>query len=155
MKGCTAKLRTRRGFFLVPFLQDSPESEHVLTSAITCLCNHPIPFSDNAGQDAWTKEFDSWRSAISEHDKMMQNWRKTWVRLLKTASCTSATACIYITKWLVFLSVSSLLTPSAVKSVLCMTFISVMSACSFSLLTKCSAVSSSLPAQNSKSVYSE
>ncbi|KFP89673.1 hypothetical protein N311_00676, partial [Apaloderma vittatum] len=32
----------------------------------------------NAGQDGWTKEFDSWRSAISEHDKMMQNWRKSW-----------------------------------------------------------------------------
>ncbi|XP_041889468.1 semaphorin-4D isoform X5 [Corvus hawaiiensis] len=33
---------------------------------------------DSDGQDAWTKEFDTWRSAISEHDKMMQNWRKTW-----------------------------------------------------------------------------
>ncbi|CAN8220132.1 unnamed protein product [Coccothraustes coccothraustes] len=33
---------------------------------------------DRTGQDAWTKEFDTWRSAISEHDKMMQNWRKTW-----------------------------------------------------------------------------
>uniref|UniRef100_A0A8C0F918 Uncharacterized protein n=1 Tax=Bubo bubo TaxID=30461 RepID=A0A8C0F918_BUBBB len=28
--------------------------------------------------EGWTKEFDTWRSAISEHDKMMQNWRKTW-----------------------------------------------------------------------------
>uniref|UniRef100_A0A8C8B9M1 Uncharacterized protein n=1 Tax=Otus sunia TaxID=257818 RepID=A0A8C8B9M1_9STRI len=28
--------------------------------------------------DGWTKEFDTWKSAISEHDKMMQNWRKTW-----------------------------------------------------------------------------
>ncbi|KAF1411940.1 hypothetical protein FQV23_0007346, partial [Spheniscus humboldti] len=36
---------------------------------------------DSAGQDGWTKEFDMWRSAISEHDKMMQNWRKTWVRV--------------------------------------------------------------------------
>ncbi|RLV98578.1 hypothetical protein DV515_00010601 [Chloebia gouldiae] len=33
---------------------------------------------DSSGQDAWTKEFDTWRNAISEHDKMMQNWRKTW-----------------------------------------------------------------------------
>ncbi|PKK28601.1 semaphorin-4D isoform X2 [Columba livia] len=33
---------------------------------------------DSAGQDGWTKEFDTWRSAISEHDKMMQNWRRTW-----------------------------------------------------------------------------
>uniref|UniRef100_A0A8C5X8L3 Ig-like domain-containing protein n=1 Tax=Malurus cyaneus samueli TaxID=2593467 RepID=A0A8C5X8L3_9PASS len=33
---------------------------------------------DTAGQDTWTKEFDNWRSAISEHDKMMQNWRKKW-----------------------------------------------------------------------------
>ncbi|XP_014464176.1 semaphorin-4D isoform X2 [Alligator mississippiensis] len=33
---------------------------------------------DSAGQDGWTKEFDSWRSAITEHDKMMQNWKKTW-----------------------------------------------------------------------------
>ncbi|XP_049652609.1 semaphorin-4D isoform X2 [Accipiter gentilis] len=33
---------------------------------------------DGAGQDGWAKEFSIWRSAISEHDKMMQNWRKTW-----------------------------------------------------------------------------
>ncbi|XP_032532766.1 semaphorin-4D isoform X2 [Chiroxiphia lanceolata] len=33
---------------------------------------------DSAGQDAWTKEFDTWRSAISEHATMMQNWKKTW-----------------------------------------------------------------------------
>ncbi|XP_062456603.1 semaphorin-4D isoform X3 [Rhea pennata] len=33
---------------------------------------------DSTGQDGWTKEFDSWRTAISEHDKMMQNWKKTW-----------------------------------------------------------------------------
>uniref|UniRef100_A0A8B9GHZ6 Ig-like domain-containing protein n=1 Tax=Amazona collaria TaxID=241587 RepID=A0A8B9GHZ6_9PSIT len=31
--------------------------------------------------DGWTKEFHTWRSAISEHDKMMQSWRKTWVRI--------------------------------------------------------------------------
>ncbi|KAM6230542.1 semaphorin-4D isoform 2-T2 [Porphyrio hochstetteri] len=37
---------------------------------------------DSSGQDGWSKEFDTWRSAISEHDKMMQNWRKTWVRIL-------------------------------------------------------------------------
>ncbi|XP_068780522.1 uncharacterized protein [Struthio camelus] len=33
---------------------------------------------DSTGQDGWTKELDSWRTAISEHDKMMQNWKKTW-----------------------------------------------------------------------------
>ncbi|XP_027598442.1 semaphorin-4D isoform X5 [Pipra filicauda] len=33
---------------------------------------------DSAGQDAWTKDFDTWRSAISEHATMMQNWRRTW-----------------------------------------------------------------------------
>ncbi|XP_061230637.1 semaphorin-4D isoform X2 [Neopsephotus bourkii] len=33
---------------------------------------------DSAGQDGWTKEFHTWRSAISEHDKMMRSWRKTW-----------------------------------------------------------------------------
>uniref|UniRef100_A0A669QSX5 Uncharacterized protein n=1 Tax=Phasianus colchicus TaxID=9054 RepID=A0A669QSX5_PHACC len=36
-------------------------------------------------KDGWTKEFDTWRTAISEHDKMMQNWRKTWKSSL---SCT-------------------------------------------------------------------
>ncbi|XP_050186119.1 semaphorin-4D isoform X5 [Myiozetetes cayanensis] len=36
---------------------------------------------DSAGQDTWTKELDTWRSAISEHAKMMQNWKKTWVRI--------------------------------------------------------------------------
>ncbi|KFQ22785.1 hypothetical protein N331_00687, partial [Merops nubicus] len=33
---------------------------------------------DSAGQDGWTKEFNTWRSVINEHDKMMQNWKKTW-----------------------------------------------------------------------------
>ncbi|XP_053824766.1 semaphorin-4D isoform X4 [Vidua chalybeata] len=33
---------------------------------------------DSSSQDAWTKEFDTWKSAINEHDKMMQKWRKTW-----------------------------------------------------------------------------
>ncbi|EOB03741.1 Putative uncharacterized protein C9orf164, partial [Anas platyrhynchos] len=33
---------------------------------------------DSACQDGWTKEFVTWRTAINEHDKMMQNWRKTW-----------------------------------------------------------------------------
>ncbi|XP_053858587.1 semaphorin-4D isoform X2 [Vidua macroura] len=33
---------------------------------------------DSSSQDAWTKEFDAWKSAINEHDKMMQKWRKTW-----------------------------------------------------------------------------
>ncbi|OPJ67536.1 hypothetical protein AV530_004539 [Patagioenas fasciata monilis] len=37
-----------------------------------------ITVEDSAGQDGWTKEFDAWRSAISEHDKMMQNWQRTW-----------------------------------------------------------------------------
>ncbi|KFV68112.1 hypothetical protein N307_10499, partial [Dryobates pubescens] len=33
---------------------------------------------DGVGHNGWTKEFYNWRSAVSEHDKMMQNWRKTW-----------------------------------------------------------------------------
>uniref|UniRef100_A0A803VTU8 Ig-like domain-containing protein n=1 Tax=Ficedula albicollis TaxID=59894 RepID=A0A803VTU8_FICAL len=70
-------------------------------------------------KDAWTKEFDTWRSAISEHDKMI-----------------SATACISITKLSVFLYMSSFLTLSAVKAVLVVT-----SACSCSPLTKCSSSS--------------
>uniref|UniRef100_A0A672V3Q7 Ig-like domain-containing protein n=1 Tax=Strigops habroptila TaxID=2489341 RepID=A0A672V3Q7_STRHB len=34
--------------------------------------------SEVTGQDGWSKEFHTWRNAISEHDKMMQIWRKTW-----------------------------------------------------------------------------
>ncbi|XP_040396363.1 semaphorin-4D isoform X2 [Cygnus olor] len=41
---------------------------------------------DSAGQDGWTKEFVTWRIAINEHDKMMQNWMKTWVRIFGTGS---------------------------------------------------------------------
>ncbi|XP_074876037.1 semaphorin-4D isoform X1 [Buteo buteo] len=41
---------------------------------------------DGAGQDGWAKEFNIWRSAISEHDKMMQNWRKTKAARRKIAS---------------------------------------------------------------------
>ncbi|KFW12502.1 hypothetical protein N326_05749, partial [Eurypyga helias] len=33
---------------------------------------------DSAGQDGWTQDLDAWRSAVSEHDEMMRNWRKTW-----------------------------------------------------------------------------
>ncbi|XP_042720813.1 semaphorin-4D isoform X5 [Lagopus leucura] len=40
--------------------------------------------TDSVGKNGWTKEFDTWRTAISEHDKMMQNWRKTWVRIFET-----------------------------------------------------------------------
>ncbi|XP_051497829.1 semaphorin-4D isoform X5 [Apus apus] len=40
----------------------------------------------SADQDGWTKEYDNWRSAISEHDKMMQNWRKTWETCNKKSS---------------------------------------------------------------------
>ncbi|XP_072214911.1 semaphorin-4D isoform X2 [Excalfactoria chinensis] len=45
---------------------------------------------DSAGKDGWTKEFDTWRTVISEHDKMMQNWRKTWESCNKKSSlsCT-------------------------------------------------------------------
>uniref|UniRef100_A0ACB8ER15 Uncharacterized protein n=1 Tax=Sphaerodactylus townsendi TaxID=933632 RepID=A0ACB8ER15_9SAUR len=30
-------------------------------------------------QDGWPGEFASWKSVISEHDKMMESWKKTWV----------------------------------------------------------------------------
>ncbi|XP_021237064.1 semaphorin-4D isoform X2 [Numida meleagris] len=45
---------------------------------------------DSVGKDGWTKEFDTWRTAISEHDKMMQNWKKTWENCNKKSSlsCT-------------------------------------------------------------------
>ncbi|POI24696.1 hypothetical protein CIB84_011554 [Bambusicola thoracicus] len=44
-----------------------------------------VEVSDSVGKDGWTKEFDTWRTAISEHNKTMQNWRKTWVRIFGTA----------------------------------------------------------------------
>lgn len=49
-----------------------------------------IKVEDSVGKDGWTKEFDTWRTAISEHDKMMQNWRKTWESCNKKSSlsCT-------------------------------------------------------------------
>ncbi|XP_015704835.1 semaphorin-4D isoform X9 [Coturnix japonica] len=45
---------------------------------------------DSVGKDGWTKELDTWRTVISEHDKMMQNWRKTWETCNKKSSlsCT-------------------------------------------------------------------
>ncbi|XP_074851171.1 semaphorin-4D isoform X2 [Carettochelys insculpta] len=33
---------------------------------------------DSTGQSGWAKEYDSWRSALSEHHVMMQNWKTTW-----------------------------------------------------------------------------
>ncbi|XP_071587528.1 semaphorin-4D isoform X3 [Heliangelus exortis] len=45
-----------------------------------------ITVEGRADQDGWTKEFDTWRSAINEHDKMMQNWRKTWESCNKKTS---------------------------------------------------------------------
>uniref|UniRef100_A0A803XV45 Semaphorin 4D n=1 Tax=Meleagris gallopavo TaxID=9103 RepID=A0A803XV45_MELGA len=46
--------------------------------------------TDSVDKDGWTREFDTWRTAISEHDKMMQNWRKTWGSCNKKSSlsCT-------------------------------------------------------------------
>uniref|UniRef100_A0A8B9HY87 Ig-like domain-containing protein n=1 Tax=Anser brachyrhynchus TaxID=132585 RepID=A0A8B9HY87_9AVES len=38
--------------------------------------------------DGWTKEFVTWRTAINEHDKMMQNWMKTWESCNKKNSCS-------------------------------------------------------------------
>ncbi|XP_065596731.1 semaphorin-4D isoform X2 [Cyrtonyx montezumae] len=45
---------------------------------------------DSDGKDGWTKEFDTWRTAINEHDKMMQNWKKNWESCNKKSSlsCT-------------------------------------------------------------------
>ncbi|XP_034630232.1 semaphorin-4D isoform X2 [Trachemys scripta elegans] len=33
---------------------------------------------DSTGQAGWVKEYDSWKSAVSEHHAMMQNWKTTW-----------------------------------------------------------------------------
>ncbi|CAM5155086.1 unnamed protein product [Natator depressus] len=33
---------------------------------------------DSAGQAGWVKEYDSWKSAVSEHHAMMQSWKTTW-----------------------------------------------------------------------------
>nr|XP_032628268.1 semaphorin-4D isoform X1 [Chelonoidis abingdonii] len=37
---------------------------------------------DSTGQAEWVKEYDSWKSAVSEHHAMMQNWKTTWVSFL-------------------------------------------------------------------------
>ncbi|XP_061482052.1 semaphorin-4D isoform X4 [Rhineura floridana] len=29
-------------------------------------------------RDTWSRELANWRSAVSEHDKMMESWKKTW-----------------------------------------------------------------------------
>ncbi|XP_056660499.1 semaphorin-4D isoform X3 [Monodelphis domestica] len=29
-------------------------------------------------QESWTRELSNWKSAVHEHDQMMQNWRKAW-----------------------------------------------------------------------------
>ncbi|XP_043370684.1 semaphorin-4D isoform X2 [Dermochelys coriacea] len=33
---------------------------------------------DSNGQAGWVKEYDSWKSAVSEHHAMMQSWKTTW-----------------------------------------------------------------------------
>ncbi|XP_054842213.1 semaphorin-4D isoform X2 [Eublepharis macularius] len=33
---------------------------------------------EGSSQDSWSREFASWKSVISEHDKMMDSWKKTW-----------------------------------------------------------------------------
>uniref|UniRef100_A0A8C8RZW2 Ig-like domain-containing protein n=1 Tax=Pelusios castaneus TaxID=367368 RepID=A0A8C8RZW2_9SAUR len=33
---------------------------------------------DSIGHNGWIKEYNSWRSAVSEHNTMMQNWKTTW-----------------------------------------------------------------------------
>nr|XP_016846459.1 PREDICTED: semaphorin-4D isoform X4 [Anolis carolinensis] len=37
-----------------------------------------ITVEGNNFQDNWSREFASWRSVVTEHDKMMETWKKTW-----------------------------------------------------------------------------
>ncbi|XP_067320564.1 uncharacterized protein [Anolis sagrei] len=37
-----------------------------------------ITVEGNNFQDSWSREFASWRSVVTEHDKMMESWKKTW-----------------------------------------------------------------------------
>ncbi|KAL8203410.1 UNVERIFIED_CONTAM: hypothetical protein K2H54_052421 [Gekko kuhli] len=33
---------------------------------------------EGSSQDSWSRDLASWESVISEHDKMMESWKKTW-----------------------------------------------------------------------------
>ncbi|XP_062828184.1 semaphorin-4D isoform X4 [Anolis carolinensis] len=37
-----------------------------------------ITVEGNNFQDNWSREFASWRSVVTKHDKMMETWKKTW-----------------------------------------------------------------------------
>lgn len=37
-------------------------------------------------QEKWTRELTAWRAMVGEHDRMMQSWRKVWVRGSRAAA---------------------------------------------------------------------
>jgi hypothetical protein len=33
-----------------------------------------------AQQEKWSRELAAWQAVVGEHDRLMQGWRKAWVR---------------------------------------------------------------------------
>ncbi|CAI5787015.1 semaphorin-4D isoform X2 [Podarcis lilfordi] len=58
--------------------QDSEYRCRVISKAGTKTSTSYITVEDSSYQDTWSKEFANWRSIISEHDRRMESWKKTW-----------------------------------------------------------------------------
>ncbi|XP_066474536.1 semaphorin-4D isoform X2 [Tiliqua scincoides] len=58
--------------------QDSEYSCQVTSKAGERTSKTLITVEGSSHLDSWSREFASWRSVVSKHDKMMDSWKKTW-----------------------------------------------------------------------------
>nr|XP_028605393.1 semaphorin-4D isoform X3 [Podarcis muralis] len=58
--------------------QDSEYCCRVISKAGTKTSTSYITVEGSSYQDTWSKEFANWRSVVSEHDRRMESWKKTW-----------------------------------------------------------------------------
>ncbi|KAJ7335621.1 hypothetical protein JRQ81_013562 [Phrynocephalus forsythii] len=59
-------------------VQDSQYCCLVSSKAGNKMSTSYISVEGSNNQDSWSRGFASWKSIISEHDKLMTNWKKTW-----------------------------------------------------------------------------
>ncbi|XP_053265070.1 semaphorin-4D isoform X3 [Podarcis raffonei] len=59
-------------------VQDSEYCCRVISKAGTKTSTSYITVEGSSYQDTWSKEFANWRSVVSEHDRRMESWKKTW-----------------------------------------------------------------------------
>ncbi|XP_053151101.1 semaphorin-4D isoform X4 [Hemicordylus capensis] len=68
---------------LLSWVKDAIEQDSEYCCLVTSKAGNKtskvvVTVEGSSSRDSWSREFASWRSVISEHDKMMESWKKTW-----------------------------------------------------------------------------